>query len=90
MVTPGRTPHVRRTRYETIVDEESTLEFQILCHALKLIECWWQKTEQTRSIGRDPADGFSFDRLEHAVIDGGHVAEQYLRVAQKKHAKEQA
>jgi prophage antirepressor-like protein len=79
MVVPGRPPHVRRTRYEAILGEHTALDNQILCHALKSIECLWHKTEQIRSLGDDPTGGFAVDRLEHAVLDGGLLAEQILR-----------
>ena len=79
MVVPGRPPHVRRTRYEAILGEHTALDNQILCHALKSIECWWHKTEQIRSLG-DESDrrGFAVDRLEHAVPVGGLLAEQIM------------
>ena len=79
MIVPGRPPHVRRTRYEAILGENTTLDNEILCHALKSIECWWHKTEQIRSLDDDPTGGFAVDRLEHAVLDGGLLAEQILR-----------
>jgi prophage antirepressor-like protein len=79
MVVPGRPPHVRRTRYEAILGENTALDNEILCHALKSIECWWHKTEQIRSLGDEPTGGFAVDRLEHAVLDGGLLAEQILR-----------
>ncbi len=84
LVIPGWAPHVRRAPSEAILEEESALECEILCHALKLIECWWQKTEQMDSIGQNPIQGFAFDRLEHTVLDGGHIAEQYLCVGRQK------
>ena len=79
MVAPGRPPHVRRTRYDAILAETTALDCEILCHALKSIECWWHKTEQVRSVGCDPTGGFAIDRLEHAVLDGGILAAQFLR-----------
>jgi hypothetical protein len=78
MVVPGRPPHVRRTRYEAILGEHTALDNQILCHALKSIECLWHKTEQIRSLGDDPTGGFAVDRLERAVLDGGLLAEQIM------------
>ena len=78
MAAPGHSPHIRQMRWETAMAEWTSLDCQGLCCALKAIEVWWQKVQE--SGGVDPVGGFALVRLERVISDGAWTADQYLRV----------
>ena len=78
MAAPGHSPHIRQMRWETAMAEWTSLDCQGLCCALKAIEVWWQKVQE--SGGVNPVGGFALVRLERVISDGAWTADQYLRV----------
>ncbi|MCB8883068.1 hypothetical protein ACELLULO517_22660, partial [Acidisoma cellulosilytica] len=71
-------PHIRRTGPAEMLAENTSLDVQGLCYALKGIEVWWNKVQilGRSSFARD--EGFSAHQLEKAVLEGAGLADRYL------------
>jgi len=77
---PGRPPHVHRTGYDELLRDATDTDCRILAHQLKLIESFWRKTRENKSVGLDDRDGFAWGKLEDVILEGGYLALQYLAV----------
>lgn len=83
-ILPNRPPHVRRTELEAIIDAMDTLDARVLCCTLKMVECWWRQTGETRSIGADPVGGLPFEQLESTILNGSALADRFLSFGRKR------
>lgn len=88
IVNPGHAPHVRRTSPMEMLGENTALDIQGLCYAIKGIEVWWNKSQMlaARPPVREPS--FSTLQLEKAVNDGAELAERYLGMLKHTSAAE--
>ena len=75
---PERPPHINRTGYDAVLQDAINTDCQILAHQLRLIECFWRKTRQNKSVGLDDRNGFAWGKLEDMILEGGYLALQYL------------
>jgi hypothetical protein len=75
---PGEAPHIRRTGLMEMVAENTSLDVQGLCYALKAIEVWWNKVQILNRSTSDQDQGFSARQLEKAILEGGALADRYL------------
>lgn len=78
LVIPGQKPHVRRTSPMEMLGENTALDIQGLCYALKAIEVWWNKSQILAALSPVQDPGFSAVQLERAVNDGADLADRYL------------
>ncbi len=74
-----RTFKLRHCRFTALLDEIKTSDVEVLSHSLGLIYAYWQKVQELRSVGYDPADGFAVSQLELAIQEGGRLGKRYLR-----------
>ena len=72
-------PHIHETDFMALLDEIRTSDVEVLSHSLGLIYAYWQKTQELRSVGYDPAGGFAVSQLELAIQEGGRLGKRYLR-----------
>ncbi len=72
-------PHIHETDFMALLDEIRTSDVEVLSHSLGLIYAYWQKVQEHRSVGYDPADGFAVSQLELAIQEGGRLGKRYLR-----------
>ena len=72
-------PHIHETDFAALLDEIRTSDVEVLSHSLGLIYAYWQKVQELRSVGYDPADGFAVSQLELAIQEGGRLGKRYLR-----------
>lgn len=72
-------PHIHETGFMALLDEIRTSDVEVLSHSLGLIYAYWQKVQELRSVGYDPADGFAVSQLELAIQEGGRLGKRYLR-----------
>jgi hypothetical protein len=72
-------PHIHETDFMALLDEIRTSDVEVLSHSLGLIYAYWQKVQELRSVGYDPADGFAVSQLELAIQEGGRIGKHYLR-----------
>jgi hypothetical protein len=75
---PGEAPHIRRTGLTEMVAENTSLDVQGLCYAVKAIEVWWNKLQILNRSLSDRDQGFSARQLEKAILEGGALADRYL------------
>jgi hypothetical protein len=79
VVLPDGTVHLRATEYDAMLGEITATEAQILCHNLKVIEGYWNGTQQLCSVGMDPHNTFVYRALENSILNGGALADHHLR-----------
>jgi len=77
---PDRPLHVHRTGYDELFRDATDTDCRILAHQLKLIESFWRKTRENKSVGLDDRDGFAWGKLEDVILEGGYLALHYLAV----------
>ncbi len=77
---PDRPLHVHRTGYDELLRDATETDCRILAHQLKLIESFWRKTRENKSVGLDDRDGFAWGKLEDVILEGGYLALHYLAV----------
>jgi prophage antirepressor-like protein len=77
-LSPGEAARIER------LDDNShgTLDVEVLALALRTIGCWWQRCMRWNSVGTSPSFGFAADSLERAIVQGGELGAEYLRVDQ--------
>ncbi len=75
---PGQKPHVRRTSPMEMLVENTALDIQGLCYAIKGIEVWRNKSQMLASLPPVPDPRFSALQLERAVNDAADLADRYL------------
>ncbi len=75
---PGKPPHIRRTGIAELLAENTSLDVQGLCYALKGIEVWWNKAHFVGQITPARDERFSAQQLEQAVLSGAKLADRYL------------
>jgi hypothetical protein len=75
---PGEPPHIRRTGPLEMLTENTSLDVQGLCYAIKGIEVWWNKLQIHRILVPARPDGFSALQVEKAIFDGSALADRYL------------
>lgn len=85
---PGKPPHIRRTGAAEMLAENTSLDIQGLCYALKGVEVWWNKVQ---ILGRSTSardEGFSAHMLEKAILEGAGMADKYLSLLKYLEAAE--
>jgi hypothetical protein len=75
---PGRPPHIRRTGVADLLAENTSLDVQGLCYALKGTEVWWNKAHFVSQSTPARDEIFSAQQLEQAVLSGARLADRYL------------
>ena len=85
---PGRPPHIRRTGVAELLAENTSLDVQGLCYALKGIEVWWNKAHFVGQSTPARDKRFSAQQLEQAVLSGAKLADSYLRMLEYSKAAE--
>ena len=75
---PGKPPHIRRTGPAEMLAENTSLDIQGLCYALKNIEVWWNKLQILGRSASARDEGFSAHMVEKAIVEGGVLADKYL------------
>jgi hypothetical protein len=85
---PGRPPHIRRTGVAELLAENTSLDVQGLCYALKGIEVWWNKAHFVGQSTPARDERFSAQQLEQAVLSGAKLADSYLRLLEYSKAAE--
>ena len=75
---PGKPPHIRRTGVAELLAENTSLDVQGLCYALKGIEVWWNKAYFVGQSTPARDERFSAQQLEQAVLSGAKLADRYL------------
>jgi prophage antirepressor-like protein len=86
MAIPGRTPHIRETPIETILDELSSFEIEALCYAIKQIAVWMNRLQEIFSMElreSDIPDCFVMKDLERSVNQATELADRYLNLAKE-------
>lgn len=58
--------------------ENTSLDIQGLCYALKNIEVWWNKLQILGRSASARDEGFSAHMVEKAIVEGGVLADKYL------------
>ncbi len=71
--------HIHETDFMALMDDIRISDVEVLSHSLGLIYAYWQKVQELRSVGYDPADGFAVSQLELAIQEGGRLGKRYLR-----------
>jgi len=66
--------------YDELLRDATDTDCRILAHQLKLIESFWRKTRENKSVGLDDRDGFAWGKLEDVILEGGYLALHYLAV----------
>ena len=79
VVLPDGTVHLRATEFDAMLDEITATEARIMCHNLKVIEGHWNGAQHQRSLGMDPHNAFVYRALETSILNGGALADHYLR-----------
>ena len=75
---PGQAIHVRQTGLATVIPERTALRCQVMAYALMTTRAFWEMVQQMQAVGFDPSGGFALEKLEHAILEGGDLARQYL------------
>jgi hypothetical protein len=75
---PDRAVHVHETGYDVALQELCAIDVRLLSHHLGLIEGFWHRYQLIGSA-TEPRGGFSLERLEQTILEGGRVGQHYLR-----------
>ncbi len=90
MAIPGRTPHIRETPIETILDELSSFEIEALCYAIKQISVWMNRLQEIFSMELKESDipnCLIMKDLERSVNQATELADRYLDLAKEMASK---
>jgi len=75
---PDQPPHIARAGSNAEAQDPTNIDGQILANQLRLIEAFWHKTRQNKSVGSKGQDRFAWGKLEDGILEGGSLARHFL------------